>query len=107
MREVYILLAGVSPSKCGVAVQYFEELSDVAVELRTKGQEEKETERKKGFCAVVFIPGANTTQGNLIRLSLSVLPCLTKHMTLSAAHWLNQQPLSAKRFYLLKCANYI
>jgi hypothetical protein len=54
-------------------VQYFEKLSGAAVELRTKGQEEKEKEieEKKGFCAVVFIPRANTTQGNLIRLSLS------------------------------------
>lgn len=41
------------------------------MELRTKGQEEKEIEDKKGFCAVVFIPRANRTQGNLIRLSLS------------------------------------
>lgn len=48
-------VTGVSPSKCGVAVQYFEELSNVAVELRTKGQEgkelgEREREKKRFLC---------------------------------------------------------
>jgi hypothetical protein len=37
-------MAGVSPSKCGVVAEYFEKPSAVAVELRTKGQEEKEKE---------------------------------------------------------------
>lgn len=71
VREVYNALAGISPSKCGIVVEYFEKPRNVAVGLRTKGQEEKEIGDKKGFCAVVFIPRANTTQGNLIRLSLS------------------------------------
>lgn len=71
VREVCNAVAGISPSKCGIVVEYFEKPRNVAVELRTKGQEEKEIGDKKGFCAVVFIPRANTTQGNLIRLSLS------------------------------------
>jgi hypothetical protein len=42
-------MAGVSPSKCGFVAEYFEKPSAVAVQLRTKGQEEKEIETKKVF----------------------------------------------------------
>jgi hypothetical protein len=50
VREVRNALAVVAPSsKCGIVAEYFEKPSTVAVELRTKGQGEKEIGDKKGF----------------------------------------------------------